>query len=121
MKVLIAEDEEALSTIVREEFKNKGYDAKIAKDGEEALKLARSFHPGIILLDLVMPKKTGLEVLAELKADAELKSIPVIAVSNLSEDESIKKALSLGAADYFVKTQHSIYEIIEKIQKHIGK
>ena len=57
IKVLIVEDEEALSSIVKEEFKSAGYDAKVAKDGEEALKFARSFHPNIMLLDLVLPKK----------------------------------------------------------------
>jgi len=120
-KVLIVEDEEALSSIVKEEFKNQGYDAKIAKDGEEALKMAKSFRPNILLLDLILPKKGGLDVLKELKADDELKNIPVIVLSNLAEDESIKKALVLGATDYFVKTQHSIYEVIEKVQKYISK
>ena len=121
MKVLIAEDEDALSGLVKEEFKNAGYDAKVAKDGDEALKLAKSFHPDIMLLDLIMPKKGGLEVLTAMKADADLKAIPVIVLSNLAEDENIKKALTLGAEDYFVKTQHSIYEVIEKVQKRLAK
>lgn len=121
MKVLIVEDEEALSNIVKEEFKNEGHEAKVAKDGEEALKMAKSFSPDIILLDLVLPKKGGLDVLSELKADADLKAVPVIVLSNLAEDENIKKALALGAEDYFVKTQHSIYEVIEKVQKHMAK
>jgi DNA-binding response OmpR family regulator len=121
MKILIVEDEEILSNVLKEEFQAERHEAKIAEDGEEALKLSKSFHPDIILLDIFLPKKNGLDVLAALKADALLKNIPVIMITNLSDDESIKKAFALGAVDYFVKTQHSIYEIIEKVKKHIAK
>jgi DNA-binding response OmpR family regulator len=121
MKILIVEDEEILSKVIKEEFQVGGYEIKIAKDGEEALNLSKSFHPNIILLDILLPKKSGLDVLTELKANSDLKNIPVIMLSNLSSDESIKKALTLGAVDYFVKTQHSIYEVVEKIQKYIAK
>ena len=119
MKVLIVEDEDALSDVVKEELRGHGYDAKVAPDGEEALRLAKSFKPSLILLDFILPKKGGLDVLAELKAEAELKAIPVIVLSNLAEDESIKKAFSIGAIDYFVKSQHSIYEVVEKVQKYL--
>ncbi|MGD0576635.1 MAG: response regulator [Candidatus Staskawiczbacteria bacterium] len=120
-KILIVEDEEALYNVVKEEFEAKGYKIKVAKDGGVALEMARSFNPDIILLDLILPKKGGLEVLADLKADPALKAIPVIVLSNLSESENIKKALLLGAQDYFVKTQYSIYEVIEKVQKYLVK
>lgn len=120
MKVLLVEDEAALSGIVKEELRGKGFDVKVAVNGEEALKFAQTFRPDMILLDLILPKKSGMDVLAELKLNPELKEIPVIVLSNLAEDESIKKALALGAKDYFVKTQHSIYEVIEKIQKYIA-
>lgn len=119
MKVLIVEDEQALSNIVSEELSGEGHNCKIAKDGEEALSFSQSFRPDIILLDLMLPKKNGLDVLAELKDNMDLKTIPVIVLSNLAEDESIKKALLLGAVDYFVKSQHSIYEVLDKIQKYI--
>lgn len=121
MKILIVEDEEALNQVVKEEFASKGFDAKIAKNGEEALKLAKSFKPDAILLDLILPKKGGLEVLEALRKDPENKNTPVIVLSNLAEDENIKKALFLGATDYFVKTQHSIYEVIEKVQNYLKK
>jgi len=118
MKILIVEDEEALNKILKEELASKGYDAKIAKDGEEGVKLAKSFRPELILLDLVMPKKGGLEVLEELKKDPYLKDVPVVVLSNLADDESIKKSLAMGASDYFVKNQHSIYEVIDKVEKY---
>lgn len=121
MKVLIVEDEEALSSVLQEKFNNEGYETKIARDGEEVLGLAESFRPDMILLDLILPKKDGLAVLAELKANPKLKTMPVIVLSNLSGDESIKKALSLGAEDYYVKTQHPISEIVEKVEESIRK
>jgi len=119
MKILIVEDEEALFNVLRERFANEGYEVGIAEDGEKAIIEARKFKPDIILLDLILPKKDGLSVLEELKADAELKAIPVIILSNLAEDDSIKKGLALGAQDYFVKTQHPIGEVVEKVDSYI--
>jgi len=115
MKVLIVEDEDVLSLVLEEKFQNEGYETMIARDGEEAQPKAGKFKPDAILLDLILPKKGGMEVLEGLKADSELKLIPVIVLSNLETDETIKKALSLGAVDYFVKTQHPIAEIVEKV------
>lgn len=115
MKILIVEDEDVLSLVLEEKFKKEGYEVMIAKDGQDALPRANKFKPNIILLDLILPKKGGLEVLESLKNNAELKLIPVIVLSNLEGDETIKKALALGAADYFVKTQHPIAEIVEKV------
>ena len=84
MKVLIVEDEEALSSVLQEKFNNEGYQTQIVRDGEEALKMASTFNPEIILLDLIIPKKDGLTVLAELKSDPALRTIPVIVLSNLN-------------------------------------
>ena len=115
MKILIVEDEDVLSLVLEEKFKNEGYEVMIASDGGEAQAKAEKFKPDLILLDLILPKKGGLDVLESFKADSELKLIPVIVLSNLEGDETIKKALSLGAIDYFVKTQHPIAEIVEKV------
>jgi DNA-binding response OmpR family regulator len=115
MKILIVEDEDVLSLVLEEKFKNEGFDVQIARDGEEAQDKAEKFKPDAILLDLILPKKGGLEVLEGFKKTDGLKLIPVIVLSNLEGDETIKKALSLGAEDYFVKTQHPIAEIVEKV------
>jgi len=121
MKILIAEDNKDISWIWKEGLKAKKHTIKIAEDGEAAISTAKSFLPDVILLDLVMPKKDGMTVLKELKADEKVKNIPVIVLSNLGGDESIKQAMSLGAVDYFVKSQHPVYEIIEKVQKYTDK
>jgi len=115
MKILIVEDEDVLALVLEEKFKNEGYQVMIARDGEEARSKIEKFRPNIILLDLILPKKEGMRVLEDIKSDSELKLIPVIVLSNLEGDEIIKKALSLGAVDYFVKTQHPIAEIVEKV------
>ncbi|MEK7121932.1 MAG: response regulator, partial [Patescibacteria group bacterium] len=72
----------------------------------------------LVLLDLLMPKKDGFEVLKEVMNNPELKNLPIIVLSNLGGDEDIKKALALGAKDYFVKTQHPMSEIVEKAKKY---
>jgi len=116
MKLLIVEDEETLVKVLQEKFEREGFEVKVALDGEEAISAARDFKPDMVLLDLILPKKHGLEVLKELKADSELREAPVIVLSNLDTDEDIKKALALGAVDYYVKVQHPLKEIIEKVK-----
>lgn len=102
--------------VLGEKLQKLEHEIRIAKDGEAAVPLARTFKPALVLLDLILPKKDGFTVLKELKADPKLSDVPVIVLSNLGEDDNIKKALSLGAKDYFVKSQHPINEIIEKIE-----
>jgi len=118
MKILLVEDEPILADVLREKLQENKYTVDLATDGEAALEHARRFYPDIIILDLILPKKDGFEVLNELKSDIKLKNIPVVVLSNLGQDEEIKRALSLGAADYMVKTQHPINEIVEKIKKY---
>ncbi len=121
MKILIVEDEEILIKVLREKLEKENFTVEMAFDGEAALLLAKSFKPDLILLDIVIPKKNGLQVLKELKSDPELSSIPVIVISNLGFDEEIKNALNLGAVDYVIKTQHPINEVVEKIKEYLLK
>ena len=114
-KVLIVEDEEVLAKVLREKFTDEGYGTEIAKDGDEGSAMVKKSKPDIVLLDLILPKKHGLVILEEIKNDPETKDIPVVVLSNLAEDDNIKKALELGASDYFVKAQHPIGEIVEKV------
>jgi len=120
-KVLIVEDEEILVKVLREKFIKEKFEVKVATDGDMALPRAKEFRPDIVVLDLILPKKDGFEVLKDLKSDSDLKNIPVLILSNLGQDEEIKKGLSLGAANYFVKTQHSIREVVEEVKRCISK
>jgi DNA-binding response OmpR family regulator len=119
MKVLIVEDEEALRKVLQEKMQSSGFETFAAKDGAEGWDMAKSKNPDIILLDLVLPKRSGFDVLTMLKQDPSLKDIPVLVLSNLAEDESLKKALQMGAEDYFVKAQHPINEIVEKVKNRL--
>lgn len=118
-KILIVEDEEALFCVMAEKLESEGYKTKIAKDGAEVAPMAKKFRPDLIILDLLLPKKNGFEVLDDLKRSMDLKNIPVIVLSNLDQDEDIKKAMAGGAVDYFVKSQHPINEIIEKVGENM--
>lgn len=115
IKVLVVDDEEALLDIAMQELKFKKYNVEGARDGEEALEKAKIFKPDIMILDIELPKKSGLEVLQEIKADPEIKNIRVVIVSNFSDKETVQKGLSLGAENYFVKTDYSMFKIIEKV------
>jgi DNA-binding response OmpR family regulator len=119
MKVLIIEDEEALRKVLQEKLERSGFETFVAKDGAEGLDMAKGKNPDIILLDLILPKHTGFEVLDALKKDEELKNIPVFVLSNLAEDENLKRALQMGAEDYFVKSQHPINEVVEKVKSRL--
>ena len=118
-KILVAEDEEVLLNVIKDRFEAEGWEVITARDGEEAVVAIRKSRPDLVLLDLLMPKKDGFEVLKEIRGDPEFKTLPIIVVlSNLGSDEDIKKALALGANDYFVKTQHPMSEIVEKAKKY---
>jgi DNA-binding response OmpR family regulator len=116
MKALIIEDEDILAKVLAEKLEKSNFDVKIAGDGEEAIKLSRSFNPDVIVLDLILPKIDGFGVLKDIKANENTKRIPVVVVSNLAEDENIKKAIKMGAADYMVKSNHPINEIADTIK-----
>jgi DNA-binding response OmpR family regulator len=119
MKILIVEDENILAKVLEEKFKNVDFEVELVYDGEKALPAVKDFNPDIILLDLILPKKSGFVVLEELRADPELKMIPVIVLSNLGQEEDVKKALELGAKDYMVKIHHPIKEVVEKVKNLI--
>ena len=118
-KILIAEDEDILLNVLKDRFEAEGWEVTTAKDGVEAMgAINKEPKLDLVLLDLLMPKKDGFEVLKEVRDNPELKNLPIIVLSNLGGDEDIKKALALGAKDYFVKTQHPMSEIVEKAKKY---
>ncbi|MEK7077101.1 MAG: response regulator [Patescibacteria group bacterium] len=117
-RILVVEDEEFLLRALKDNISHEGFDVDLARDGEEALEKVRAKKPDLILLDLLMPRKDGFAVLEELTRNPEWRLIPVIVLSNLGSDHDIKRALEMGAKDYFVKSQHPIAEVVEKV-KHI--
>ena len=119
-KILFIEDESVLQKAFGDVLQQKGYKILSALDGEIGLRMARSEKPDLILLDLILPRLHGFEILKKLKEDPETKEIPVIVLTNLEKMEDINKAIELGATTYLVKTEYKIEEVIEKIKKIIG-
>lgn len=124
-KILFIEDESALQKTLGEILKQEGYQVIPALDGEVGLRLANppagGKKPDLILLDLVLPKIHGFDVLKNLKEDKETKEIPVIVLTNLGEIKDINKAIELGATTYLVKAEYSLKEVAEKIKKALEK
>lgn len=120
-KILIIEDEEIILNLLQRKLTAEGYEISIAKDGEEGLRIMREVKPDLILLDIIMPKKGGFEVMEEMGKDNELKKIPIIVISNSGQPVEIDKAQALGAKDWLIKTEFDPQEVIDKAIKQIGK
>ena len=120
-KILIIEDEVILLNLLRKKLINQGYDVFVAQDGDVGIKKIREVMPDLILLDIVMPKIDGYEVLEEVKKDDELKSIPVIIISNSGQPVEIERIKELGAIDWLIKTEFDPQEIVDKVVKVIGQ
>lgn len=114
-RIVVVEDDTILLKALNIELMSEDYEVLSAMDGEEGLKLIKKKLPHLVLLDLVMPKMNGLDVLVELKKNAKTKKIPVIILTNLGQDHEKEKGLSLGAKDYFVKSSTDLSEVSEKI------
>ncbi len=119
--ILFIEDESALQKTVGEILKQEGYEVIPALDGEVGLKLAQRKTPDLILLDLVLPKLHGFEVLKQLKENSETKNIPVVVLTNLEGIKDIDKAIELGAQSYLVKAQYELKELVEKVKKILNE
>lgn len=117
VKVLIVEDEQMLAEMYATKFTMEGFDATQAHDGVAGLEAAQNDTPDIILLDVIMPKLDGFAVLKELRLHDETKKTPVILLTNLGQDEDIKKGKELGASDYFVKANHTPAEVVNKVRE----
>src|SRR4030042_6297 len=120
-KILFVEDEAALQKTFGDFLEMKGYKILSALDGEVGLNLAKSQNPDLILLDLVLPKVHGLDVLKQLKEEPKTKRIPIIILTNLEGIGEGEKALELGATTYLVKAQYNLEEVFEKIKKTLGE
>lgn len=119
--ILFIEDESALQKTFGDILKIEKYQMISALDGAVGLELAKKRKPDLILLDLILPKVHGLEVLKRLKEDPETKEIPIIILTNLEGISDIEKALELGATTYLVKAQYTLTEVVEKIKKTLGE
>ena len=116
-KILITEDDPLMSRLYQKIFTFEGHEVETAADGEEGLEKVRTYNPDIILLDVMMPKINGLQMLEKLKLDPATKSIPVIMLTNLSGQQDAETALSKGAVKYIIKSEHEPKEIADMVKE----
>ena len=120
-KLFIAEDDPLMSRMYERAFRMGGHDLTMAGDGEEALTTLAKMEPKptLILLDVMIPKMSGFDVLRKVKEDTALKSIPVILLTNLAGEKDAEKGLELGAVMYLVKSQYNPKQVVEKVEEII--
>jgi len=118
-KILIVEDDTYLADIYGKKLSAEGFEVSIAKNGNAGLKMAKKIIPDLIILDLLLPSKSGVEVLQALKADEKYKNIPVIITSNLSEKATVDECLALGAVDFIIKVHINLSELVIRVKKAI--
>ena len=116
IKILFVDDDKFLRKVYDSELSDRNFDVILAVDGQDGLDKARSEDPDLIILDMIMPKKNGFEVLSELQKDANTSHIPIIILSNLGQEADKQKGMDLGAADYLVKDSTTLGVIINKIE-----
>ena len=114
-KILIIEDEEILLDLLREKLRALGFKVFTASDGEAGFAAIREIKPDLVLLDIVMPKMGGFEVMEEMQKDPSIKDIPVIIISNSGQPVELDKAKQLGAKDWLIKTEFDPQEVINKV------
>lgn len=121
MKVVVADDDRMLRKAAETTLRRQGYSVTTASDGEEALQLIRSERPDVIVLDLIMPKLQGFDVLQILKQDTLTSPIPVIVLSSLTQEQDKQEALDLGAVAYFNKSTFSLGELVKEVEHTLTK
>ncbi len=122
-KILLVEDDTFMLGILSERLKKSGFEVSMATDGEECMKVleAQKSNLDIVLLDILLPKIDGFEVLRRMKVSPELSSIPVVILSNLGQKEEVQKAKDLGAEDYIIKANFTTKEIVDKLLNVLNK
>lgn len=119
--VLIADDDITLRDMYQTRLETDGYKVLVAADGEETLSVIKEQNPEVVLLDIMMPKMNGLDVLAQMKKDESMKNIPVIILTALIQDLTKVKSLMSGADDYLMKSEVMPGEVIKKVEKVLAK
>ncbi len=117
--ILVIEDDKFYGNIFFTKFSEEGYDIVVAADGQKGIEEAKKRKPDLILLDLIMPVMDGFEALKALKSDPVLAEVKVMILSNLGQEDDVKKAIEMGAVDYMIKANVSLQEAVDKVKKFL--
>ena len=115
--IFIVEDDPFILRVYERKLTSEGFDIVLATNGAEAFERIKDTVPNLILLDLVMPMKDGFELIAELKNDEKLKTIPIVVLTNLRQKKDIERVQSLGVSDYLIKSDNSIQGVVAKVKE----
>lgn len=116
-KILLVEDDPFVSDIYNTKFREEGFEIEVAADGQDCLNKLEDKKPDLLVLDIVLPKIDGWEILKKIKDNENLKDLKVVILSNISQKEDVEKGLNFGAIEYFIKAHYTPTEICEKIKK----
>jgi len=119
--ILLVEDDPFLIDIYTTKLETSGFEVGVAKNGEEALDKLKEKKPDLVILDIVLPRLDGWEVLARIKENPELKDLKVVALSNLGQKEEVEKGVKMGATKYLIKAHHTPAEVVEEIKKCLAE
>lgn len=117
--ILLIEDDQFLAKILGKTLESNGYNVTYAITGKEGLAKVERANPKLIILDIILPDIDGFELLGKFKANRKVKDVPVVIVSNLGQEEDVQRGMSLGAADYIIKSDLSLDDIVAKVQKYL--
>lgn len=123
-KILLVEDDQFLSSLLKTRLEKEKFEVTLAHDGPEAVQAIKSYSPDLILLDVILPGKSGFDVLEEIQKDPQLrdkKDIPVVIISNLGQESDLERGRELGVVDYFVKARISIDDLVNKVYGYLRK
>lgn len=118
--ILLVEDDSFLAGMYSTKLKMEDFEVELADNGEDALKMVQKNVPDLVLLDIILPRMDGFEVLKSIKNSPKTKDVPVILLTNLGQKKDVDKGLSLGAEDYLIKAHFMPNEVIDKIKKTLG-
>jgi len=120
-KILIIEDDPFLSEVYAAKFSQSGFQTEVALDGKKGMERIKADKPDLIILDIVLPKMDGFELLKKIKEDPELKEIPVVLLTNLGQKNEVEKGLSLGADEYIIKAHFTPTAIVAKVKEILNQ
>ena len=120
LRILLVEDDDALANVYTQRLQAEGFDVRRVENGEEALASALNYKPDLVLLDVMMPKVSGFDVLDILRNTPETANLKIIMLTALSQQSDKDRAASLGVDDYLVKSQVVIADVIERVKHHLG-
>lgn len=120
-RILLVEDDDALANVYLVRLQAEGFDVRRVANGEDALATALTYRPDLVLLDVMMPKVSGFDVLDILRNTPETRNLKIIMLTALSQDSDKERAESLGIDDYLVKSQVVIADVVERIKQHLAE